>query len=99
MPPLAVVGGTGLDTLEGLTVKRHETVETPYGPPSGPLVRGVFHGKPIVFLARHGERHAIAPHRINYRANLWALRESGAWRVLAACAVGGIHPGRPIVLG
>src|SRR5690606_23421337 len=65
-------------------------VETPYGAPSGPVRIGRLGTKRIAFLARHGEDHATAPHRVNYRANVWALHALGARRVLAVNAVGGI---------
>lgn len=87
---IAVIGGTGLTTLEGLSDVRREVVRTPYGEPSGPLVHGRLDGHALVFLPRHGRGHTIAPHRINYRANLWALRELGVEEVIAVAAVGGI---------
>ena len=89
---LAIIGGSGLTALEGLEIIGEETIETPYGPPSAPLVRGRLHGRTVLFLPRHGRGHTIPPHRINYRANLWALREAGAPRIFAAAAVGGITP-------
>lgn len=92
MPNIAIIGGTGLTTLEGLEIVRREVVHTPYGEPSGPLTHGVLNGKQVVFLARHGYGHTIPPHRINYRANVWALREVGVARVIAVAAVGGITP-------
>jgi 5'-methylthioinosine phosphorylase len=92
MPDIAIIGGTGLTTLEGLEIVRREVVHTPYGEPSGPLTHGVLNGKQVVFLARHGYGHTIPPHRINYRANVWALREVGVARVIAVAAVGGITP-------
>nr|VFK41616.1 MAG: methylthioadenosine phosphorylase [Candidatus Kentron sp. SD]VFK47539.1 MAG: methylthioadenosine phosphorylase [Candidatus Kentron sp. SD]VFK80240.1 MAG: methylthioadenosine phosphorylase [Candidatus Kentron sp. SD] len=92
MITLAIIGGTGLTKLDGLTVTRRVTVETPYGNPSAPLIYGSFHDRDVVFLARHGEAHTILPHQINYRANIWALRQAGAHQILAASAVGGIHP-------
>ncbi len=91
-PTLAVIGGTGLQRLEGLELLGREAVETPYGAPSAPLARGRLAGRELLFLARHGEGHTIPPHRINYRANLWALKEAGAPRILAVAAVGGIDP-------
>jgi len=95
---LGVVGGTGLASLAGLEVTRREVVNTPWGEPSGPLVHGRLAGRPIVFLARHGHAHRIPPHRVNYRANVWSLRQIGVERVIAVAAVGGIHaalrPGR-----
>lgn len=92
MPNIAIIGGTGLTALEGLEIVRREVVHTPYGEPSGPLTHGVLNGKQVVFLARHGYGHTIPPHRINYRANVWALREVGVARVIAVAAVGGITP-------
>ncbi len=89
---LAIIGGTGLYELDGLHEVREESVVTPWGPPSGPLVLGRLADQPVVFLARHGVRHAIAPHEINFRANLWALREAGARAIVGVGAVGGIAP-------
>jgi 5'-deoxy-5'-methylthioadenosine phosphorylase len=95
---IALIGGTGLNQLPGLEIIEERTVDTPYGAPSGPLIFGRLRGAELVFLARHGPAHIIPPHRINYRANLWALRESAVERVLAVAAVGGIdakmRPGR-----
>lgn len=93
MTDLAVIGGTGLTELPELEIERREVVTTPWGAPSGPLTHGRMHGRRVVFLARHGYGHNIPPHKVNYRANLWALREAGAARVLAVAAVGGIHDG------
>lgn len=87
---LGIIGGTGLDRLESLTQRREEIVETPYGPPSAPLVYGCLGAGRFVFLPRHGPEHAVAPHQINYRANLWALREAGVDAVVAVAAVGAI---------
>lgn len=86
-----VIGGTGLDQLDGLTVSRRETVDTPFGPTSASLLFGHFGNAEVVFLARHGGDHSIAPHRINYRANIWALAQH-VERVVAVAAVGGIRP-------
>lgn len=87
---LGIIGGSGLDYMDGLQVSRQETVATPYGEPSAPLSHGTLQGRAIVFMPRHGSSHAIAPHRINYRANLWALQAVGVRDVVAVCAVGGI---------
>lgn len=89
---LAIIGGTGLTSLETLKITRREMVSTPYGEPSGPLTHGELCDKPVVFLARHGYGHNIPPHKVNYRANLWALNQLGVDRVIAMAAVGGIHP-------
>ncbi len=91
MSDLAVIGGTGLTELPELAIERREVVTTPWGAPSGPLTHGRLHGRSVVFLARHGHSHNIPPHKVNYRANLWALRAAGASRVLAVAAVGGIR--------
>ncbi|MDO5611039.1 MAG: S-methyl-5'-thioinosine phosphorylase [Pseudomonadota bacterium] len=87
---LAIIGGTGVYALAELAdIETHQPV-TPYGPPSGPIRVGTLAGKRVAFLARHGEGHAIAPHQINYRANLFALKALGASSVLALNTVGGI---------
>ncbi|HEX7112910.1 MAG TPA: S-methyl-5'-thioinosine phosphorylase [Mizugakiibacter sp.] len=88
---LAVIGGTGLYQFPGLEDVERRALDTPYGAPSGPVVLGRFHGRRLAFLARHGEDHTLAPHRVNYRANLWALHQLGARRVLGVNAVGGIR--------
>src|SRR5688572_5546950 len=88
---LAVIGGSGLSQLSGLEASREIVVRTPYGDPSGPLTLGAIRGQAIVFLARHGSEHRIAPHEINYRANLWALKEQQAAGVVAIATVGGIR--------
>jgi len=90
---LAIIGGSGLTQLANLEVMRRQIVRTPYGEPSGPLTFGHLAGGEVAFLARHGYGHTLAPHEINYRANLWALREKGITRILAVCTVGGIAPG------
>lgn len=89
---LAIIGGTGLTTLNGLEITRREVVNTPYGEPSGPLIYGQLCGREVVFLPRHGHSHTIPPHRVNYRANIWALHHIGVEKVMAVAAVGGIHP-------
>ncbi|MDD5394740.1 MAG: S-methyl-5'-thioinosine phosphorylase [Thiothrix sp.] len=88
----AVIGGTGLTEIEGLEVTHREVVHTPYGEPSGPITHGLIDGKRIAFLARHGYTANIPPHRVNYRANMWALKSLGVERVVAIAAVGGITP-------
>lgn len=101
MAKLAIIGGTGLTSLKGLAITRREVMTTPYGEPSAPLMFGEMAGKEVLFLPRHGAQHTIPPHKINYRANIWALKESGVERVLAVNAVGGIRadmtPGRLVV--
>ncbi len=90
MSDIAIIGGTGLTSLKGLEITRKEVVHTPYGEPSGPLVHGVLAGKEVIFLPRHGAGHTIPPHRINYRANIWSLRQLEVQHVVAVAAVGGI---------
>lgn len=90
MSTLAIVGGTGLTSLQDLTIIRKEVVRTPYGETSAPLTHGRLKEREVVFLPRHGSRHNIPPHKINYRANLWALKHIGARQVVAVAAVGGI---------
>ena len=87
----AIIGGSGLANLTDLDRRRREVVRTPYGDPSCALTFGAIEGVDLVFLARHGYGHTIAPHEINYRANLWALREVGVTQVLAVATVGGIR--------
>jgi len=88
---LAIIGGSGLYQFPGLENVSRRALETPYGPASGEVVLGDFAGKRLAFLARHGESHTLAPHRVNYRANLWALHALGARRVIGVNAVGGIR--------
>lgn len=91
-PTLAIIGGTGLTSLDNLTITRRQVIKTPYGEPSAPLTFGDICGTGVVFLARHGHGHTIPPHRVNYRANLWALKKIGVRNVIAVNAVGAIHP-------
>ncbi|NII10405.1 S-methyl-5'-thioinosine phosphorylase [Oleiagrimonas sp. C23AA] len=96
---LAVIGGTGLYQFPGLNNIERHTVDTPYGVPSDAIVSGTLGDKRVAFLARHGESHSLPPHRVNYRANIWALKELGAQRVIGVNAVGGIrHDMGPRVL-
>ena len=89
---IGVIGGSGfyafLDDAEEIAV------DTPYGAPSDSLVVGHVHGRSVAFVPRHGADHRFPPHRIPYRANLWALRSLGVRQVLAPCAVGGLQPGQ-----
>lgn len=87
---VAILGGTGLTELEGLRVTGEQLHQTPWGAPSGPVVHGELAGKKVLFMARHGHPHRIPPHQVNYRANLWALKEAGASVVIGVNAVGGI---------
>ena len=90
-PTVAVIGGSGFYSF--LDVPEEVPVATPYGEPSAPVAVGTVAGRAVAFLPRHGASHEHPPHRINYRANLWALRSLGVRQVLAPCAVGGLQPG------
>lgn len=91
MKKIAIIGGSGLQNLPDFSLEHEEYFNTPYGAPSAPLLQGTFAGKSVIFLARHGRAHRIPPHKINYRANMWALHSVGVREVLAVAAVGGIH--------
>ncbi|WP_017934449.1 S-methyl-5'-thioadenosine phosphorylase [Nocardioides sp. Iso805N] len=89
---VAVIGGTGFDRwLDDSVETTAVVVQTPYGAPSGPITIGEVGEQQVAFLPRHGEGHALAPHGINYRANLWALRSLGVRQIIAPCAVGGLR--------
>ena len=87
---LAIIGGSGLTRLSTLAVAHREVVRTPYGEPSSALIFGQLAGQNVVFLARHGHGHTIPPHRVNYRANLWALKHRDVDAILAVASVGAI---------
>ena len=89
---LAIIGGSGMAMFDELVDRRRQVVRTPYGDPSCPLSFGRIDGHEIVFLARHGYGHTIAPHEINYCANLWALDEAGATAIVSVATVGSIRP-------
>lgn len=91
MTSIAIIGGSGFDRLDGLENSHSESASTPYGEPSDVLTTGSMQGKTVTFLARHGTAHTIPPHRVNYRANLWALKHKGVDTVISVCAVGGIR--------
>lgn len=98
---LAIIGGTGLSQLSNLEISRRQVAGTPYGEPSGPLTVGTIRGVSVVFLARHGYGHTIPPHQVNYRANLWLLKEQGVRQIVSVASVGGIRadlgPGKIVV--
>ena len=87
---IGVIGGSGF--YEFLTDSERVSVTTPFGDPSDDVVIGDLEGRRVAFLARHGQGHRFPPHRVNYRANLWALRSVGVRQVLAPCAVGSLKP-------
>jgi 5'-methylthioadenosine phosphorylase len=87
---IGVIGGSGF--YEFLNDAAELELDTPWGEPSGPVAIGSVAGRSVAFLPRHGRRHEIPPHRINVRANLWALRELGVERVIGPCASGSLRP-------
>ena len=99
---LGVIGGSGLYELEQLTDVEELAMTTPFGAPSDAIVAGTIGSTRLLFLPRHGRGHRIAPHRINYRANVLALKMAGAEQILSVSAVGSmkenIHPGDMIVV-
>lgn len=88
-PVLAIIGGSDF-SLSGFEVSENRVVETPYGLPSAPLQIGQWQGRTLCFMPRHGVEHQWPPHRINYRANLWALKNVGVEQIIATATVGGI---------
>jgi len=101
MNKIAIIGGTGLASLEGVEIDETKKVDTPYGSPSSALIFGHFGGQEIIFLPRHGNPHVIPPHKVNYRANIHALKENGVKKIISVNAVGGItsemYPERIVV--
>jgi 5'-methylthioadenosine phosphorylase len=89
---LAIIGGTGLTQLSNLEITHRQVMRTPYGEPSGALTFGIINQHEVMFIARHGYGHTIPPHLVNYRANMWALQDQGAERVVSVASVGGIRP-------
>lgn len=90
MGHLAIIGGSGFANMAGLEINASYAVETDYGRPSAQLIQGRLAGRELVFLPRHGTEHGIAPHQINYRANIQALHNAGVEQIVALAAVGGI---------
>ncbi|HEV7685414.1 MAG TPA: MTAP family purine nucleoside phosphorylase, partial [Acidimicrobiia bacterium] len=87
---IGVFGGSGFYSFLDDAVE--VTLDTPYGPPAAPVTIGDVAGRRVAFLPRHGRRHELPPHRINYRANLWAMREVGVTRLIGPCAAGSLQP-------
>jgi 5'-methylthioinosine phosphorylase len=101
MSVYGMIGGTGLERLEGLEVVQQHNLQTPYGDPSGPVEEGRLLGHTVYFLHRHGGARSVPPHLINYRANIWALHSLGVESLIGINAVGGIsagmRPGRLLI--
>ncbi len=91
MNKVAIIGGSAIPCLKNLQVTERKNIETPYGETSAPLLHGVYANREIIFLDRHGEGRTTAPHRINYRANIWALKKSGVDKIISLMLVGGIR--------
>ena len=89
-PSIGIIGGSGLYDLEGFEEREEISVETPYGPPSDPLITGKLAGRRVYFLPRHGKGHRILPTELNHRANIWALRSLNVRWIIAVTAVGSL---------
>ena len=87
---IAVIGGTALQAVNGLKILDQVAIKTPYGDPSSEIVIGQLAGTEVVFVARHGQDHSIAPHKINYRANIWSLQSLKVESIIGIASVGGI---------
>jgi 5'-methylthioadenosine phosphorylase len=87
---LAIIGGTGIYELAGMRVDERLDAATPFGQPSGVIVKGRLAGRALLFLARHGAGHKLLPHEVNYRANIYALKRAGATQILGFSAVGSL---------
>jgi len=100
-PVLGVIGGSGLYGMEGLRDPEEHRLETPFGPPSTPIVTGMLGGRKVAFLARHGLGHVLTPSEVNYRANIYALKSLGVRRVVSVSACGSLRedyaPGEIVV--
>ena len=92
---LAIIGGSGLTQLSNMEIERREVARTPYGEPSGALIFGRMCDQPVVFLARHGFGHTIPPHLVNYRANIWALKDAKVSAIVSVASVGSIRADLP----
>ena len=87
---IGIFGGTGIYDSEMLENPQEVTIDTPFGKPSDSITVGIFKGRKIAFLPRHGKKHTIPPHMINYKANIWAFKELGITRIIAPSAVGSL---------
>src|ERR1700691_4903972 len=92
---LAIIGGSGLYSMPGLTDTREVRVKTPFGDPSDAIVIGTLEGQRVAFLARHGRGHLYSPTDINYRANICAMKMLGVERILSVSAVGSLRDDVP----
>jgi 5'-methylthioadenosine phosphorylase len=87
---IGIIGGSGLYDMAELTDRREVSIDTPFGPPSGPYITGTLAGRPVAFLARHGAGHRILPSELNFRANIFGFKKLGVEQILSASAVGSL---------
>ncbi|MFA6054553.1 MAG: S-methyl-5'-thioadenosine phosphorylase, partial [Thermodesulfovibrionales bacterium] len=80
---IGIIGGSGLYEIEGVAIREHKKISTPFGDPSDAYLIGEFSAGTVVFLPRHGSRHSIPPHKINYRANIRGFKELGVERIIS----------------
>jgi 5'-methylthioadenosine phosphorylase len=90
---IGIIGGSGLYSIEGVSIKKTKKIKTPFGTPSDSYIFCEYSGREVAFLPRHGSHHTIPPHKINYRANIWGFKTLGVDRVISFGATGGIKPG------
>jgi len=99
---IGIIGGSGLYQMEGVEITEEKRFKTPFGEPSDSIMLGKLEGKDLAFLPRHGRGHRIPPHKINYRANMFALKELGVQTIISVSAVGSmkenIHPGELVIV-
>src|SRR6202171_906554 len=88
---IGVIGGSGLYSMPGLEATREIPIKTPFGEPSDAIVLGMLEGKRVAFLARHGRGHRILPSEINFRANVYAMKQLGVQRIISVSAVGSLQ--------
>ena len=91
MVKVGIIGGSGLDDPDILKKPQEIEIKTPYGNPSSAMTCGSIEGVEVAILARHGKDHSIYPSKVNFRANIWALKEHGCTHILAATAVGSLR--------
>ncbi len=89
--PIAIIGGSGLYEIEGVTILEEREVDTPFGKPSAPITIGEYEGRRVAFLPRHGKNHEFSPSNLPYRANIWALKQLGVFWVVTVSAVGSLQ--------
>ncbi len=91
MQRIGIIGGSGLYTIDGISITDELNIDTPFGNPSDKLIFATIHGHEVVFLPRHGKTHNIPPHNINYRANIYAMKLAGVSQIISVSAVGSLR--------